>query len=85
MYLHKEIKRRQKSEQITAESVYNQVKEAEVKERNEAGNPDTATRTEGCEESQSGATHSDTSRTDMNHHEAAPLGKLSEYQMDFPF
>ena len=46
---------------------------AEVKERNEAEKPDTAIRTEGCEESQSGATHSGTSRTDMSHHEAAPL------------
>ena len=46
---------------------------AEVKERNEAGKPDTVARTEGCEESQSGATHSGTSRTDMSHHEAAPL------------
>lgn len=46
---------------------------AEVKERNKAGTPGTGTRTEGCEESQSGATHSGTSRPDMSHHEAAPL------------
>lgn len=46
---------------------------AEVKERNEAGKPDRATRTEGSEESGSGATHSSTSRPDMNCHEAAPL------------
>lgn len=44
---------------------------AETKLRNEAGNPDRATRTEGCEESQSGATHTGTSSTDMSRHEAA--------------
>lgn len=45
--------------------------QAEVKERNKAGKPDRATRTEGCQEQQSGATHSDTSSPDMSHHEAA--------------
>ena len=45
---------------------------AEVKERIKAGIPDRATRLEGLEGSRSEATHSDTSGTDMNHHEAAP-------------
>lgn len=45
---------------------------AEVKERIKAGTPDKATRLEGLEESGSEATHSDTSSTDMSHHEAAP-------------
>lgn len=43
---------------------------AEVKHRNKAGTPDMATRTEGSEQSESGATHSGTSQADMNHHEA---------------
>lgn len=81
MWLHKEIKRRQKVEQITAESVYNQVREAEVKERNKAGTPDRAIRTEGLKEFKSGATHSSTSRSDMNCHEAAPL--VEDLSFDF--
>lgn len=72
MILHKEIKRRQKIENISATEIYNQMCGAELKERNEAGKPDMATRTEGSEESESGATHSDTSSSDMSHHEAAP-------------
>ena len=79
MYLHKMIKQRQKTEQITAEDVYNQVKEAEVKERNKAGTPDRATRTEGSKGFESGATHSDTSRTDINRHEAAPGDEQCEF------
>jgi hypothetical protein len=69
--LHKVIQFMQETQGLKAEDVYKIFKEAEVKERNEAGIPDRATRTEGCEESQSGATHSDTSSTDMSHHEAA--------------
>lgn len=42
----------------------------EVKHRNEAGTPDRVTRTEGLEESRSGATRSGTVRTAMNHQEA---------------
>lgn len=45
---------------------------AEVKARNEAGTADGLTRTEGSEQSESGATHSGTSNLDMSHHEAAP-------------
>ena len=44
---------------------------AEVKSRNEAGTADRQTRTEGCGEPQSGATHTDRSRTDISRHEAA--------------
>ena len=44
---------------------------AEVKSRNEAGTADRQTRTEGCGEPQSGATHIDRSRTDISRHEAA--------------
>ena len=43
---------------------------AEIKSRNEAGTSK-LTRTEGYEQSKSGATHSDTSYEDMSHHEAA--------------
>ena len=75
MSLHKFIKRQQKETQITAAAAFELFKQqkAEVKERNKAGTPDRATRTEGSEESESGATHSDTSRTDMSHQEAAPV------------
>ena len=58
---------------------------AELKERNEAGKPDRVTRTEGSEESESGATHSDTSSTDMNHHEAAPDTDSWDIQPDLGF
>lgn len=46
---------------------------AEVKARNEAGKPDRATRTEGSEESGSGATRSSTTRTAMSYQEALPF------------
>ena len=69
--LHKLIQLLQQHKHLTPGEIYDQIKEAEVKERNKAGKPKRATRTEGCEESQSGATHSDTSSTDMSHHEAA--------------
>lgn len=69
--LHKIIQFLQNTRQLTPSEIYDQFKEAEVKGRNKAGKADGLTRTEGCEGSQSGATHSGTSRTDMNHHEAA--------------
>lgn len=69
--LHKIIQFLQQTRQLTPSEIYDQFREAEVKERNEAGRADRQIRTEGCEESQSGATHSDTSSQDMNHHEAA--------------
>ena len=69
--LHKLIRKEQRANNVTAVTVYTKFIEAEEKSRNEAGNPDRATRTEGCEESQSGATHTGTSRTDMSRHEAA--------------
>lgn len=76
VHLHTVIREAQKHEDITAESVYArevQSLKADVKERNEAGTPDGVTRTEGCEESQSGATHIGTSRTDMSRQEAVPV------------
>ncbi len=82
MSLHKFIKQLQKTEQLKASDIFDIFKNrAELKERNEAGKPDRATRTEGSEESKSGATHSDTSSTDMNHHEAAP----KDEQLEFDF
>ena len=73
MRLHKLIKTKQKTHQITAAAVFDLFKEAELKERKQPETPDKAIRPEGCEESQSGATHSDTSRTDMSHQEAVPV------------
>lgn len=69
--LHKMIKTLQKTQQLSAVSVFNMFKEAEVKSRNEAEKPDGAIRTEGCVETQSGATHTITSSPDMRWHEAA--------------
>lgn len=85
MRLHKKIRAMQKTQQITAVAVFDLFKKAEVKERNEAGKPDRATRTEGLEESESGATHSDTSSTDMSHHEAAPDDEVWDVQPDLGF
>jgi len=70
MRIHKLIKTLQKTQQITAVAVFDMFRRAELKHRNEAGTPDRATRTEGSEQSESGATHSGTSHADMNHHEA---------------
>lgn len=70
--LHKRLKRLRRSQpQVSPIDVYKQLAMAETKSRNQAGNPDRATRTEGCEESQSGATHTGTPRTGMSRHEAA--------------
>ena len=86
MVLHKMIKQMQKTEQVTATAIFELCKErAELKERNEAGKADKLTRTEGCEESQSGATHSDTSSSDMSHHEAAPEVDGWDVQPDLGF
>lgn len=82
VWLHKLIRRRQKTESITATDIFNEeLKKAEVKERNKAGTPDRAIRTEGLKEFKSGATHSSTSRSDMNCHEAAPL--VEDLSFDF--
>ena len=70
--LHKRQRTLAKAGEVDMTKLYQDMKEAEVKERNQAGKPDMVTRTEGSEESESGATHSDTSSVDMSHHEAAP-------------
>ena len=78
--IHKLQRNRKKAfGDVDMSALYHELQEAELKERNEAGKPDRATRTEGCEESQSGATHSDTSSTDMNHQEAAPKDEQIEF------
>lgn len=78
MYLHTLIRRNWSSYKDKRLGIIQEyLSMAELKGRNKAGTPDTGTRTEGCEESQSGATHSGTSRSDMSHHEAAPLEESS--------
>lgn len=70
--LHKQLKRLRRTQpQASPIDVYKQLASAETKSRNQAGKPDRVTRTEGCEESQSGATHTGTSSPDMSRHEAA--------------
>ena len=71
--LHKRIKRKFSLWQDKKAGCLNEYYswQAEVKRRNEAGKPDRATRTEGCEESQSGATRSSRSRTDIRDQETA--------------
>ena len=86
--LHKRIKRNMSKYVDKIQGIKDELTklQAELKERNEAGKPDMVTRTEGSEESESGATHSDTSRPDMNRHEAAPEDRPSRgIQFEFDF
>lgn len=82
VHLHAQIKQRQKLSEVKAEELYETIKSemkprAETKERNEAGRVTDLIRTEGCEESQSGATRSSTSRPDMSCQEAVPLEQIA--------
>lgn len=70
--LHQRVKRNLPTYVNKTEGVINELNKlkAELKVRNEAGTPDGAIRTEGCEQLQSGATRSGASQEDMNHQEA---------------
>lgn len=85
--LHKRIKQKMSLWEDKIAGIKNELEilRAEVKERNQAGKPDMVTRTEGSEESESGATHSDTSSSDMSHHEAAPEADSWDVQPDLGF
>ena len=80
--IHATVRRHYKLEDgVLPPAVFDEVQQrvgkmsmAESKARNEAGTPDGATRTEGCGEPQSGATHTGTSGPDMSQHEAAQAG-----------